>query len=290
MFKNGKGAEPASNAVFRVREDMLVEAFVWGGQSKDYQLSAFPVSQVARIQQEEDGVSKLYLRDGITIPVRLAYEELKRQIYAPDIKDGNIVDLTAVTGKPRLPENAVSFKIGEAVQGEGIFLGQWQPKDHEGNFLSKAFNVFAAPRDLSRKLKYRDALAQVGKLRGWQGHDGENYDSDQDIYAALKDGSYKGGWVIPPRELLSGMAANGPRGRRIGHIAQPDNLYDHRNSGAFRETFQTEALPYYWSSTRELSSLVWVTSFSSGENFSLEDNFMSAATAFCRPVRLVPVP
>ena len=183
---------------------------------------------------------------------------------------------------------------GKEIAGQGIYLGQYAPKDRAGNSLGKVFNVFAAPQDLPDTMKYIDAVKHIAKLKNWNGHDGTNYATDKELYAALKDGSYSGGWVIPPRDLLVGTEADGPTGVRKGTIIQPDNLFDHRNTGAFKDTFTTAAASgsdddyprWYWSSTepRELPSGVWTVGFSDGtEDWHLKDNLRLS----CRPVRFV---
>jgi hypothetical protein len=184
--------------------------------------------------------------------------------------------------------------IGGAVAGEGIYIGQWQPKDRDGVSLGKTFNVFAAPKDLPDTMTYDDTVKAIAELKNWNGFDGTNYANDKEIYAALKEGSYGGGWIIPTRELLVGTEPDGASGVREGKIIQPDNLFDHRNKGVLKDTFKAGAssdfiFPYwYWSSTeyRDDPSCVWDVRFSFGyEGWHHKDGFCLN----CRPVRLVEV-
>ena len=183
---------------------------------------------------------------------------------------------------------------GELIPGQGIFLGQYQPKDRTGNSLGKIFNVFAAPQDLPDTMKYADLVKHIARLEAWHGFDGANYATDKEIYAALKDGSYNGGWIIPPRELLTGTEADSARGLRVGKVVQPDNLLRHKNKGAFKNTFKISTGSFgspvwYWSSTEVANSpsKVWCAGFSNGQqDWTAKDNLLM----HCRPVRLVEAP
>jgi hypothetical protein len=145
--------------------------------------------------------------------------------------------------------------VGVLVKGRGIYFGRWEPQDREKQSLGKIFNVYAAPQDLPETMKYVDTVKHIADLKNWNGFDGTNYATDKEIYAALKDGSYTGGWIIPPRELLSGTEPDGKFGIRQGNIIQPDNLYAHKDKGSFKDTFTTAAASgsdypeWCWSST-----------------------------------------
>jgi hypothetical protein len=144
-------------------------------------------------------------------------------------------------------------------------------------------------------MKYVDTVKHIAGLKNWHGHDGTNYATDKEIYAALKDGSYKGGWIIPPRELLVGTEPDGPGGVRKGTVIQPDNILAHKDKGVLKDTFKTATASgsdypnypsWYWSSTeyRVFPSSVWVVRFSDGyEYWLLKDDLRLS----CRPVRLV---
>src|SRR5262249_38231905 len=109
-----------------------------------------------------------------------------------------------------------------------------------------------------------------------------------ELYQALKNSSYNGGWIIPTRDILSGKDVDGKE-------TTPDNLYAYKDKEALRGTFTTIAgrssfYPgCYWTSTevRDDSSVVHGVRFSDGcESWDLKDiNRLS-----CRPVRLVEVP
>ena len=194
----------------------------------------------------------------------------------------------------RLTKILETAQPGDLVSGEGIYLGAYKPQDRKGNNLGKVFNVFAAPEDLPETMKYVDTMKYIADLKGWNGHDGMNYATDREIYAALKDGSYKGGWIIPPRELLVGTEPDGESGFRKSKVIQPDNLFDHQNKGAFKGTFKTVASSgsdfpdWYCSSTEDRvnPSCVWDVQFSDGyEDWHRKDNDRLS----CRPVRLVEV-
>ena len=199
----------------------------------------------------------------------------------------------AAIAKETLKNLVLEYKPGQMVGSQGIYFGQYKPKDRKGNRLGKTFNVFAAPQDLPETMKYVDAVKHIAKLKGWNGFDGTNYPTDKEIYAALKDGSYKGGWIIPTRELLAGTEPDDESDIREGKVIQPDNLFNHQNKGAFKGTFKTAASSgsaypgWYWSSTeyRENQSDVWGVRFSDGcGGWNRKDDLRLS----CRPVRLVP--
>jgi len=187
---------------------------------------------------------------------------------------------------------------GQEIPGHGVFIGTWQP---EG--LSQKFCIFAAKEDLTNEAgkkevyNYDDTVKRIAELKGWHGFDGTNYANDKEFYKALKNGSYKGGWIIPPREFLTGTAADGPSGVRKGTAVQPDNIYDHKDRGALRGGFCKEdrdssLSSWYWSSTAEspvIASLprVWSLNFIRGAEHAGRKVFGRQS---CRPVRLEPVP
>lgn len=188
---------------------------------------------------------------------------------------------------------------GQLVAGEGVFVGRYE-LPVKG--LRRAFNVYAAPQDLAdandgnKAFTYREAVYRVAALRDWNGFDGENYANSNQIHQALQDGSYEGGWVIPPRELLSGMGAETPSGERKPELVGCDNLFDLRQKGAFSNTFTTVAADAYnepacyWSSTLDDGyhgpDFALNVDFSDGyESLGLVDSRCFS----CRPVRFVPV-
>lgn len=192
--------------------------------------------------------------------------------------------------------------IGQMIKGHGVFFGTWEPKDSKGNSLGKIFNVFAAPEDLTddsgtkKSFKYADAMKRIANLTGFYGHNGESYENEAALYQALEKDTYKGGWILPTCELLMGTAANGQPGMLNRITVQPDNLFDHQNKGALKDTFKTAASgddpdyhSGYWSCTekRDYPSIVWNADFADGNRvFLMKDNNRQS----CRPVRLEPRP
>jgi len=189
---------------------------------------------------------------------------------------------------------------GQEFPGHGIFIGAWQP---EG--LSLRFNIFAAKEDLTDTLdrqatfKYGEAVQRIAELKDWNGFNGTHYETDQDLYKALANGSYVregSGWFIPPCELLTGAKADELASLRMDKpkIIQPDNLYDYRKNGALRGSFckkserKSDGFNYpgcYWSSTtgRKNPLNMHIVSFSTGKQYC----FPSATSLLsCRPVRL----
>lgn len=195
---------------------------------------------------------------------------------------------TAVAAVAAAEERArlANLKPGDVVKDGSIFLGTWAPKDNEGRSLGKIFNVYAAPQDLTEKkgLCYADTVDFIAGLEGWHGYDGEDYFTDKELRAALKDGSYAGGWFIPPRELLTGKDAQDKE-------VQADNLFAHQEKGALRGAFGklhkngVDYTIWYWSSTEHPVDRrrLYNARFSDG---SEAWDSISGFKLRCRPMRL----
>jgi hypothetical protein len=80
-------------------ENPLVEACAPVEGSAEYREIAFRQSRIDCIFAIEEGISAIMLDNGVTIPVALAYQQLKQRLYKdPPGEDGSI-DLTAISGK-----------------------------------------------------------------------------------------------------------------------------------------------------------------------------------------------
>jgi len=185
-----------------------------------------------------------------------------------------------------------SGDIGQLVPGKGVYLGIWSPSDRHACSINKMFNVYAAPYDLGLDenghgskliITYNDAVKAVSEIKNLMGHNGAQYKNDTELYDALRSGSYKGEWFIPTRDLVNGTDVDGIK-------VQHDNLYQHRNTGKFANTFTTASgsdyPDWYWSSTehRGFPSFVWDVRLSDGNDaWDHKDN----SRLSCRPVRLV---
>ncbi len=173
---------------------------------------------------------------------------------------------------------------------DGVFFGRYRPKDRNTDSLGKTFNAFAAPQDLTNvsgkvaTFLYDSAVKRLGELKNWHGFDGGKYANDAEIYAALKAGTYKGEWIIPPAALLAPYDADAE--------TQGDKLYTHKDKGCLKDTFGTAEdngrnNPLcYWTSTTSKDINVWVTSFENGN-----PGWWNGKTFLlsCRPVRLVEI-
>ena len=140
--------------------------------------------------------------------------------------------------------------------------------------------------------KYNEALACLAQMKNWYGHDGSSYTTDKELYASLKEDGYKGGWIIPPWELLTGLNMS-------GNTVQLGNLHAHKDKGALRGTFRLEAKPsgfdypaWYWSSTVDPhypQHMMDMRLRDGEEGWQRRDLYRLS----CRPIRLVearPVP
>lgn len=179
-----------------------------------------------------------------------------------------------------MPSSSVP-SIGEMVPGQGIYVGQCEPLDQHNRSLGRIFNIFAAPEDLPGGMSYGATVLYVYTLGKWHGFEGTPYETDSQIYAALKDGSYGGGWIIPTLGMLSGNSLRG--------WSQLDSLYQHREQGALKNTFGLVSGyrgRYYWSSTRK-NGYQWVARFSDRMEGGYDINHANVFN--CRLVRLVEV-
>lgn len=177
--------------------------------------------------------------------------------------------------------------IGQLIEGEGIYLGQYKPKNHGIKNLKVTFNIFAAPTDLLPKCMTYDAIVKhIAQLKNWHGHDGTNYASDTNLYKALENGSYNGGWIIPTSDMLHGK---GQIGGYYGEDATPDSLWAHKDVGAFKGAFNR--LGWYLSSTpfHTYEDKVWRAALSMDWRL-LDGAHKKEQPGYCRPVRLVARP
>jgi hypothetical protein len=181
---------------------------------------------------------------------------------------------------------------GKKMPDGNIFLCQWEPVDrHRGESIGEIFNVFAAPHDLKTEdgretFTLEEAVQAVSELKDWCGHDGSYCKDDSALDAILKYGVYKGGWIVPPLDLLFSINERGSK-------TQPDSLYIHRSNRAFNGTFNTEPggrPSWYLSCTEPLNDTqatfivrFWDRNLS--ENEKNEDGIKTRV----RPVRLEPV-
>lgn len=197
----------------------------------------------------------------------------------------------AIAAEERRKEEDVlrNARFGQEIPGHGIFIGMWQP---EG--LRQKFNIFAAKEDLTNEAGeketyiYLDAVERIAALKDWHGHHGMNYATDKELYEALNNGDYDGGWFIPPHELLAGINIYGVN-------VQPDNLHDYKDKGALARSFcaiganRAGCSDRYWSSTEDSTDqnkVHWVSFSDICWASSTKDRGWQA----CRPVRLEVAP
>jgi len=191
------------------------------------------------------------------------------------------------------PVVPLPHEIGALVPGEGVYAGQYRPNNIT---LARVFNVYAAPEDLAEKpFTYEKTVKKIAKLKNWHGHNGLSfcsglgYDDWTAIEDFLRNGLYKGQWVIPPVELLDGI-------NQFGNKAEADNLRDCHDKGAFKGTFNLCAListvnytNFYWSCSKRpqiRTPSTWMVRFIDGKR---EFGGRDKLHASCRPIRLVPV-
>ncbi len=192
------------------------------------------------------------------------------------------------------------LKPGDYIEGEGVYVGQWQPRDFNGTSLGNVFNVFAAPEDLGdekgeRKVfQYSAAVKRVSELKDWYGHNGIWLENDRALYKALREENYHGEWVIPTAEVLFGRFQYG-RQTTVG------NMLDHKDEGHFAGTFVMVRPSghaadigicddWYWSCTEsDVSKWYGTISFSDKAGRDMSWRHKNSSYLSCRPVRFVEV-
>lgn len=148
--------------------------------------------------------------------------------------------------KQRAIEEMNKITPGTLVAGQGVYIGKYRPMNKQRHILGREFNVFAAPYNLaSDRQDYETTAQRVAQLKDCAGHNGAAYDNREALYEALKDGSYNGGWVIPPIEIFGK-----PYFIQDGTALCTDTIYNLRDTGAFLESFpglgQAFANNAYW--------------------------------------------
>jgi hypothetical protein len=190
---------------------------------------------------------------------------------------------TEILAKPPEPPKPVfdpsQLEAGKLIEGKGIYLGTWEPKDNSGRTLGKIFDIYAAPEDIRNGsgnllMTFNNAVKHVASLRNYHGHDGGNIANEKAILEAVRNNpAALAQWFLPTKELLHGKTSGGDK-------IQPANLYDSRNTGAFKNTFITKSgsgfALWYWSLTElpDIPSFVYVVVFTDGvDDCILKDNF-----------------
>jgi hypothetical protein len=155
--------------------------------------------------------------------------------------------------------NPPNWKSGFAVGYKGIYLCTRE-------LFGRNSHVFAAREDMNIKhasgrnvgLIFPGAAIELGQRGEWLGHecarlDWEHY--EEQLSQGLRDGSVFDKWVIPTREMLCGEDDDGDK-------VWPENLYDLRNTGDFKDkrfTMATGNSDIYGSCTEMRDSARYVS-------------------------------
>ena len=182
---------------------------------------------------------------------------------------------TEILAKPPEPPKPVfdpsQLEAGKLIEGKGVYLGTWEPKDNSGRTLGKIFDIYAAPEDIRNGsgnllMKFNNAVKHVAGLRNYHGHDGGNFANEKAVLEAVRNNPEAlAKWFIPTKELLHGKTSGGDK-------IQPANLYDSRNTGSFKNTFITKSgsglAHWYWSLTErpDIPSSVYGVDFTDGDD------------------------
>jgi hypothetical protein len=184
--------------------------------------------EITRLQQEEQSLKE----EGRSLSeqAKNLAEILRKQAMQKDQQAAEIrVQIAKLSGAQAQTIKTAMPRIGEKIEGKGIYLGVWHPKYTIDKSLGKAFAVYAAPEDLTNEhgeklvATFQDHAKRVAALKGWHGHDGFDGDYDWKIKRGLADGSVVGKWFIPARELLCGFDVYGIK------QVQDDNMFVHKD-------------------------------------------------------------
>ncbi len=147
-----------------------------------------------------------------------------------------------------------TYKVGKFYKGEGIFIGEWSPKDTEGESLNKTFNLFAAPKDLVGATTFNKTIEKISKLNIYQNYPCAALKNDTDLYNAIINDTYKGEWFIPTMPILIGnenlLTSN-------DNIISSGSLYIIKDERALKGTFNSinkgagDFSHCYWSITED---------------------------------------
>lgn len=81
-------------------DDLIITAFApVEGAEGGWRQIAFKAQQVDYVSQIDNDISAMTLKNGVTIPVVMAFERLRETVYQPDMSTGNSIDLTLITGR-----------------------------------------------------------------------------------------------------------------------------------------------------------------------------------------------
>lgn len=248
-----------------------VDAFVPVG--KDWKRRIFKTEEIQRIESAGSKSTHLCLYDGTSVPVLMDASALWQKIFAPDFRSGGEpISLLSVTGPDAFPL-PYAPEMGTLVKGEGVYIGRYEPMDGQGKSLGKIFNVYAASEDLTKDISCNAVLKKLRELKNWHGYDGSDYATSVKIIFDLISGSYKGGWVIPPLEIVE--AGN-----------QEASLFKCRNSGVLYGTLDEKESYITSTMTKDAKNFHGVK-MEDGGLTSFDPTFTSGRS--CRPVRLVEI-
>lgn len=142
-------------------------------------------------------------------------------------------------------EYTKNIRVGDEVPGGDIFAGTWAPVDRQGESLGKTFNLFVQPADISVEV-FVDLVARVASLSNGFNHVVAGKRTDEVLYDALRSGTYKGEYFIPPEDVLA-------------------TLYENKDVGRFSNTFEAQAssgmASRYWSCTEHPHVVSIVSAF-----------------------------
>lgn len=98
---NGLGKGAVIKSLGGESEDLLIEAqapVAGAGPGVQFRQIAFRASRIDYVYEAAEGISAIKLNDGVTIPVNMHFNELKKRIYDNDFRTGGSIDLSLVTG------------------------------------------------------------------------------------------------------------------------------------------------------------------------------------------------
>lgn len=128
------------------------------------------------------------------------------------VSHGYSVDASPILSPSLAPKkHNYAHTLGEMVEGEGYYLGLWEPLDKDSFSLRLLFDVYAAPTDImsspakAMRLNFNEANTFCANMSNWHGHNGILVPDEDALLHILKtdSDSIEGKWFIPPACLLA---------------------------------------------------------------------------------------
>lgn len=129
--------------------ELLIRAQVEDADGSTYRPVTFEKSRIDYITEIRDGISGIALKTGARIPVAMAYDELEKKIYFPDLSETPVLDLREATGaavkEMKVPEPARDFAVAAAAAPQTPGIPEKKP------FIDKPLKIAVFVRQMNEQ-------------------------------------------------------------------------------------------------------------------------------------------